>query len=78
MRLIRFGDPGAERPGILVGDAVVDIRQQFPDAPDIGPAFFAQGWMKRVAAVTDAGVPLTARLGPPWQIPPRSSAFIGP
>ena len=48
-----------------VGDAVVDIWQHFPDAPDIGPAFFAQGWVKRVAAITDTGVPLTVRLGAP-------------
>lgn len=71
MRLIRFGNPGKERPGLLVGGNVVDIRTHFPDAPDIGGDFFAGGWVARVAGITDSGHPLSERLGPPVAAPSK-------
>ncbi|MFH1980650.1 MAG: fumarylacetoacetate hydrolase family protein [Pseudomonadota bacterium] len=71
MRLIRYGNPGKERPGLLVGGNVVDIRKHFPEAPDIGPDFFADGWVARVAAISDTGRPLTERLGPPVAAPSK-------
>ena len=26
MRLVSFGDPGAERPGVLIGSDILDLR----------------------------------------------------
>jgi len=65
MRLVRFGEKGAERPGLVRGEAIVDLRTHFPDMPDIGPEFFARGWMEKAAGVADDGSPMTVRLGPP-------------
>jgi 2,4-didehydro-3-deoxy-L-rhamnonate hydrolase len=65
VRLIRFGEKGAERPGLLRGEAIVDLRTHCPDMPDIGPAFFARGWMEKARQVADTGKEMTVRLGPP-------------
>ena len=65
MRLIRFGEKGKERPGILKGDRIVDLRKHFPDIPDIGPSFFRDGWLTRIGRVTDEGLPADPRLGSP-------------
>ena len=35
MKLIRFGPEGQEKPGIMLGDKIIDLRQLFPDIPDI-------------------------------------------
>lgn len=69
MRLIRFGDPGRERPGLLAGDGIqkgiIDLRAHFPDMPDIGEAFFAGGWLERVSGLTRPDRDAAVRLGPP-------------
>jgi len=52
MRLLRIGEPGAERPAVL--DAAGMARDVSGIAEDFGPAFFASGGLARlVAAVTD-------------------------
>lgn len=71
MRLIRFGDPGKERPGLLRGDAVVDLRRVWPGIPDIGPRFFEEGWLERVRTVEERGEVLDVRLGPPLARPSK-------
>lgn len=71
MRLVRFGQSGQERPGILRGDRIVDIRAHFPEAPDIGGDFFDGGWIARVSAITDPGRPLSERLGSPVAAPSK-------
>jgi len=45
MKLIRFGERGNEKPGLLKEDRVIDLRKIFPDIPDISEAFFRQGWL---------------------------------
>ena len=40
MKLIRFGEKGNEKPGLLKGDRVVDLTKIFTDIPDIGETFF--------------------------------------
>ena len=62
MRLIRFGPPGAEKPGLLKGDRVVDLRDVFPEIPDIGESFFTDGWIEKVASVSASGEKQNARL----------------
>lgn len=71
MRLIRFGAPGEERPGVLVDDTTaVDISAL---TPDIDGAFFASGGIDRVRDVhadpAASGLPVVdlagVRLGAP-------------
>jgi 2,4-diketo-3-deoxy-L-fuconate hydrolase len=73
MKLIRVGDPGRERPGVLLdGGRRIDVS---PFAPDFDEAFFAsdgvpglRDWIARQgASVEDA--PGGARLGPPIRRP---------
>ena len=65
MRLIRFGSPGAERPGLWQDGRIVDLRRHFPEMPDIGESFFRDGWMQKIADLEDEGQPMDVRLGPP-------------
>ena len=65
MRLVRFGNPGDERPGLLQDDGIVDLRALFPEIPDIGERFFADDWVERLAGLNTAGRRMEVRLGPP-------------
>ena len=71
MRLIRFGPKGMERPGIEIGDRIVDLRRYFPDIPDIGEAFFRHGWLDKVAGLDATGEPVTERRGCPLDRPSK-------
>jgi len=71
MRLIRFGEQGRETPGLLREGGIVDLREIFPGIPDIGEAFFREGWLKRLAAVPDEGRPMETRLGCPIHRPSK-------
>jgi len=71
MRLIRFGPPGQERPGLQQPDGIVDLRALFPDIPDIDIRFFNEGWIGRLADLKVAGKPLQVRLGAPLACPSK-------
>ena len=71
MRLIRFGEKGGEKPGLLVDGNIVDLTRHFPDIPDIGRRFFEEGWLQRCAEVDDRGEPMDVRLGPPVADPSK-------
>jgi 2-keto-4-pentenoate hydratase/2-oxohepta-3-ene-1,7-dioic acid hydratase in catechol pathway len=71
MRLIRFGNSGAERPGLWKDGRIVDLRRHFPEIPDIGETFFREGWLAKVAGVADEGRPMDVRLGPPIARPSK-------
>ena len=71
MRLIRFGPKGMERPGIEIEDRIVDLRRYFPDIPDIGEAFFRNGWLDKVAGLDATGEPMTERRGCPLDRPSK-------
>lgn len=71
MRLIRFGPKGMERPGIEIEDRIVDLRRYFPDIPDIGEAFFRNGWLDKVAGLEAIGEPMTERRGCPLDRPSK-------
>jgi len=66
MKLVRFGAPGAEKPGILDAEGNVrDLSQHIPDlsGPNLAPAALA-----KLAALDPASLPKApadARLGPP-------------
>ncbi len=71
MRLIRFGSPGNERPGLWHADGIVDLRALFPDIPDIDERFFTQGWFDRVVDLKVAPQFMEVRLGPPVARPAK-------
>ncbi len=65
MKLLRFGPPGAERPGML--DAAGRVRDLSGVIPDISPASIADGLAERLAGVDPQSLPLApegARIGP--------------
>jgi len=75
MKLIRFGGPGAETPGILLPDGSrVDVSQAFGDFDE---EFFGGDGLARLSRWLDAHgatarrVPATARLGPPVRRPSK-------
>jgi 2-keto-4-pentenoate hydratase/2-oxohepta-3-ene-1,7-dioic acid hydratase in catechol pathway len=71
MRLIRIGQPGKERPGLLQADGIVDLRVHFSDIPDINADFFDQGWLKRLSRVQLPGENISMRFGAPIARPSK-------
>jgi 2,4-diketo-3-deoxy-L-fuconate hydrolase len=71
MRLIRYGDPGQERPGIWSETGIVDLRAIFPDIPDIGERFFAEGWLEKVRNMKAVPQKMDVRLGAPVTRPSK-------
>ena len=71
MRLIRFGEPGAEAPGLWQDGRIVELRRHFPEIPDVGEAFFREGWLERISTLTDPGEARDVRLGPPITMPSK-------
>lgn len=71
MRLIRFGAIGHERPGLWLEDGIVDLRAIFPDIPDIGESFFAEGWLEKAGGVDAEPKKMDVRLGPPVARPSK-------
>src|SRR2546430_13751257 len=75
MKLIRFGPPGRERPGLILSDG------RRIDASGVGAdydeAFFASGGLERLARwlapdrAAAPGVPEDVRLGPPISRPSK-------
>ncbi len=71
MRLIRFGESGAEAPGLWQNGRIVDLRRHFPEIPDVGEEFFRGGWLERIGAISDDGEEMDVRLGPPIARPSK-------
>ncbi|MFC1515151.1 fumarylacetoacetate hydrolase family protein [Thermodesulfobacteriota bacterium] len=71
MRLIRFGERGNERPGLWKNGNIVDLKQIFPSIPDIGEAFFRDGWHEKVARVSDPGRKIDVRIACPVHRPSK-------
>ena len=71
MRLIRFGAVGQERPGIWQDGRIVDLKSIFPEIPDIGEAFFKDGWLQRLESVEEAGKKMEVRIGCPVSRPSK-------
>ncbi len=65
LRLIRFGKSGEERPGLMKDGAIVDLRELFPEIPDIGPAFFEAQWPDKLHRIDHLGTEMALRLGCP-------------
>ena len=71
MRLIRFGDIGREKPGLWQAGKIVDLRTIFPQIPDIGERFFADGWLQRIEGIQEPGQEMDVRLGCPLNRPSK-------
>jgi 2-keto-4-pentenoate hydratase/2-oxohepta-3-ene-1,7-dioic acid hydratase in catechol pathway len=71
MRLIRYGEKGREKPGILQEGRIVNLTAIFPDIPDINAEFFAKGWLEKVRSVQEEGVETDARIGSPIAQPSK-------
>ncbi len=71
MRLIRFGEMGRERPGILQGDKIIDLQKIFPEMPDIGESFFEDGWLAKIEGIDTPGSKMDVRLASPVARPSK-------
>ena len=71
MRLIRYGEPGREAPGLWQDGRIVALRRFFPEIPDVGEAFFREGWLERISGLDDPGEEMAVRLGPPVASPSK-------
>ncbi len=65
MKLIRFGAPGSELPGLWMDGRIVDLRSIYPDIPDIGPQFFQEGWIEKLSDLEVEGQTYEVRLAAP-------------
>jgi 2-keto-4-pentenoate hydratase/2-oxohepta-3-ene-1,7-dioic acid hydratase in catechol pathway len=66
MKLVRFGAPGAEKPGILDRDG--NVRDLSGHIPDLSGAHLAPAALAKLAAIDPASLPKApegVRLGPP-------------
>lgn len=71
MKLIRFGNKNEEKPGLLNGDRIIDLRSIFPDIPDICEQFFRDGWLEKIKTVSEPGVGMDVRIGSPVTRPSK-------
>jgi 2,4-diketo-3-deoxy-L-fuconate hydrolase len=71
MRLIRYGAPGRETPGLWQDDKIIDLRAIFPEIPDIGETFFREGWLQRIAGIEQTGKRMDVRIGCPINRPSK-------
>lgn len=71
MRLIRFGEKGRERPGLIRDGRIIDLRLRYPDIPDIGESFFREGWIEKIRKIDQPGELLEVRWGSPVDRPSK-------
>lgn len=74
MKLLRFGEAGKEKPGILLNDEVVDVSSF---GEDFGEAFFTNDGINRLASWFESNrsslprAPKNVRLGAPFTRPSK-------
>jgi 2-keto-4-pentenoate hydratase/2-oxohepta-3-ene-1,7-dioic acid hydratase in catechol pathway len=71
MRLVRYGTKNQEIPGILKEDGVINLRNLFPNIPDIGEAFFRNGWPDKIKHIEGPIEHTRTRLGCPVSHPSK-------
>lgn len=71
MRLVRFGQKGKAKPGLWKDGKIVDLRDIFPEIPDISEAFFRDGWFEKIAGVKNPGRKIEARIASPIHRPSK-------
>ncbi|OYU92001.1 MAG: hypothetical protein CFE29_03910 [Bradyrhizobiaceae bacterium PARB1] len=55
MKLVRFGQPGSEKPGLVGADGV--LRDLSSVIPDIGPATLSPTALKAISEVAPSSLP---------------------
>jgi 2-keto-4-pentenoate hydratase/2-oxohepta-3-ene-1,7-dioic acid hydratase in catechol pathway len=65
MKLIRFGPPGSEQPGLWTDGRIFNLRSRYPTIPDIGPQFFQEGWIEKLVDLDIQGQSTRERLAAP-------------
>jgi 2-keto-4-pentenoate hydratase/2-oxohepta-3-ene-1,7-dioic acid hydratase in catechol pathway len=80
MKLVSFGPKGCEKPGVISGDSIIDLRAVDPDLPSSLRGILAEDKLPRVREIlaaaakigTDKRVPIAdVRLGPPITNPSK-------
>ena len=71
MKLVRFGQKGKAKPGLWKDGKIVDLREIFPQIPDINETFFRDGWLEKVAGVKKSGQKIEARIASPIHRPSK-------
>ena len=71
MKLVRFGQKGKAKPGLWKDGKIVDLREIFPQIPDINETFFREGWLEKVAGVKKSGQKIEARIASPIHRPSK-------
>jgi 2,4-diketo-3-deoxy-L-fuconate hydrolase len=71
MRLVRFGQKGNIKPGLWKDGNIVDLREIFPEIPDISEIFFREGWLEKVAEVKNPGRKIEVRIASPIHRPSK-------
>jgi 2,4-didehydro-3-deoxy-L-rhamnonate hydrolase len=71
MRLVRFGQKGNIKPGLWKDGNIVDLREIFPEIPDISETFFKEGWLEKVAEVKNPGRKIEVRIASPVHRPSK-------
>ena len=71
MKLVRFGDKGKEKPGLWKDGNIVDLKNIFPEIPDIGEVFFRENWLEKISEISDPGQTLKDRIGCPIHAPSK-------
>lgn len=71
MRIVRFGPVGQERPGLMKGERIVDLREIFPGIPDVGEEFFSRGWLEKLRGIDASGKKMDVRIGCPVSRPSK-------
>ncbi|MBW2246733.1 MAG: fumarylacetoacetate hydrolase family protein [Deltaproteobacteria bacterium] len=71
MRLVRFGQKGNIKPGLWKDGNIVDLREIFPEIPDISETFFREGWLEKVAEVKNPGRKIEVRIASPIHRPSK-------
>ncbi len=71
MKLVSFGPPGAERPGLLLGDEILDLGAADPSLPGSVRHILASGRLDEVQRLAASPLPRGKRL-------PRTGTRLGP
>lgn len=71
MRLVRFSQKGNIKPGLWKDGKIVDLREIFPQIPDISEVFFREEWLEKVAGVKNSGQKIEARIASPIHRPSK-------
>jgi 2-keto-4-pentenoate hydratase/2-oxohepta-3-ene-1,7-dioic acid hydratase in catechol pathway len=73
MKLVSYGEPGAEVPGVIIGDRVLDLRTSAPGFPDTIRGVLEEDLLDKVKQLVTA-----ARLLPADFFEPVASVRLGP